>query len=43
MLIDFWNSLMGQIIMRTDATKKHKATQRDIEVITECIGDVRST
>ena len=39
-LIYFWNNLMGQIIMRTEATKKHKAVERDIGVIAECIGDV---
>ena len=36
-----WNSLMGQIIMRTEAMKKHKAIEREIGVIAECIGDVR--
>ena len=36
-----WNSLMGNIIMRTEAMKKHKAIERDIGVIAECIGDVR--
>ena len=36
-----WNSLMGNIIMRTEAMKKHKAIEREIEVIAECIGDVR--
>ena len=35
------NSLMGNIIMRTEAMKKHKAIERDIGVIAECIGDVR--
>ena len=41
MLVYFWNSLMGQIIMKTEATKKHKAIERDIGVIAECIGHVR--
>ena len=41
MLIYFWNSLMGQIIMKTEATKKHKAIESDIGVIAECISDVR--
>ena len=41
MLIYFWSSLMGQIIMKTEATKKHKAIERDIGIIAECIGDVR--
>ena len=36
-----WNSLMGNIIMRTEAMKKHKAIEREIGVIAECIGDVR--
>ena len=36
-----WNSLMGNIIMRTEAMKKHKVIEREIEVIAECIGDVR--
>ena len=40
MLTYFWNSLMGKIIMKTEATKKHKAIERDIGVIGECIGDV---
>ena len=31
---------MGQIIIKTEATKKHKAIGRDI-VIAECICDVR--
>ena len=30
---------MGQIIMRTEATTKHKAIEHDIGVIAECIGD----
>ena len=34
------NRLMGQIIMKTEVTKKHKAIERDIRVIAECIGDV---
>ena len=34
---------MGQIIMKTEATKKHEAIERDIGVIEECIGDVRNT
>ena len=41
MLIYFWNSLMGQIIMRTEATTKPKAIECDPGVIAECIGDVR--
>ena len=41
MFIYFWNSLMGQIIMKTEGTKKHKAIERDIGVIAECTGDVR--
>ena len=41
MLIFFWNRLMGQIIMKTEVTKKHKAIERDIRVTVECIGDVR--
>ena len=41
MLIYFWKSLMGQTIMRTEATKKHKVIERDFGVIAECIGDVR--
>ena len=41
MLIYFWNSLMGQIIMRTEVTKKPKAIECDTGVIAECIGDVR--
>ena len=41
MLIYFWKSLMGQIIMRTEATKKHKVIERDFGVIAECTGDVR--
>ena len=40
-LIYFWNSLMGQIIKKIEATKKHKAIERDIGVIAEYIGDVR--
>ena len=32
---------MGQIIMKTEATKKHEAIERDIGVIEECVGDVR--
>ena len=41
MLIYFWKSLMGQTIMRTEATKKYKVIERDFGVIAECIGDVR--
>ena len=42
MLIYFSKSLMGQIIMKTEATKKkHKAIECDIGVTVECIGDVR--
>ena len=37
----FWDSLMEQIIMRSEATKKHKAIERDIGEIAECIGNVR--
>ena len=40
-LICFWYCLTGQIIMRTETTKKHKAIEGDIRVISECIGDVR--
>ena len=40
-LIYFWNSLMGQIIMKSEATKKHESIERDIGVIEECTGDVR--
>ena len=40
MLVYFWNSLMGQIIMKTEATKNHKAIECDIGVIAACIGDV---
>ena len=40
MLIYFWNSLMGQIVMKTEATKKHRAIAGDIGVIAKCIGDV---
>ena len=32
---------MGQIIMRIEATKKHRAIERDIGVISEYIGNVR--
>ena len=38
MLIYFWNSIMGQIIIKTEATKPHKAIERDIGVIAEFIG-----
>ena len=31
---------MGQIIMRTEATRKHKAIEHDIGIIAKCIGDV---
>ena len=41
MLIYFWNSLIGQIIINTVATRKHKAVERDIGVITECSGNDR--
>ena len=40
MLIYFWNSLMGQIVMKSEASKKHRATAGDIGVIAKCIGDV---
>ena len=33
MLIYFWNSLIGKIIMKTEAKKKHKASERDIGVM----------
>ena len=32
---------MGQIIMKAEATKKHKAIERDIGVNAKCIGDIR--
>ena len=40
MFVYSWDSLMEQIIMRSEATKTHKAIERDIGVIAECIGDV---
>ena len=40
-LIYFWNNFMGNIIMRVEATKKHRAIERDIGVISECIDNVR--
>ena len=38
MLLYFRNSIKGHIIIRTEATKKHKAIERDIGVIAEYIG-----
>ena len=37
----FWNSLMGEITIKPEATKKLKVIERDIGSIAECIGDVR--
>ena len=37
----FWNTLMGQMIMKTEATKKHKVIECDIGVNVECTGDLR--
>ena len=41
MLISFWNSLIGQITMKSEATKNHKVIERDIGSIAKCIRDVR--
>ena len=41
MLIYFWNSLVGQVIMKTEDIKKHEGIEHDIGVIEECIGNVR--
>ena len=40
MFVYSWDSLMEQIIMRSEATKTYKAIERDIGVIAEGIGDV---
>ena len=41
MLICFWKSLMGEIIMKYEATKMHKAIECDISNIKDCNNDVR--
>ena len=41
MVIYFWNSLMGQIIRRTETTKNYKAIECGIGVIAEYLGNVR--
>lgn len=41
MLIDFCNSLMGEITIKSKSTKKQRAILRDTGNIAERIGDVR--
>ena len=41
MFIYVWNSIMGEITMNSEATKKHKAVKCDIGNTAESISDVR--
>ena len=41
MLMYFWNSLIREINIKSEATKKQEAIERDIGNIVECIDDVR--
>ena len=41
MLIYFWDSLIEGTAMKSEAAKKQRAIERDIDNITYCIGDFR--
>ena len=41
MLIYFWNDLMGSIVMRSEATKRFPAVERDVSKIASCLGVVQ--
>ena len=41
MLTYFWNSLIGEITIKSEATKNNKAMERGIGNIIDCIADVR--
>ena len=41
MLLYFWNNRMGKVVMKSEATKKHGATVRDVGKISECLGEIR--
>ena len=40
MLLYFWNNCMGTIVMKSEATKEHGATERDVGKISECLGEI---
>ena len=41
MLIYFWDNTMGKIIMKTESTKRFKATEREVGKLAELLCDVR--
>lgn len=41
MLVFFWKKGMGRIIMKTEASKKVKANEREIGKVAECLGDIK--
>ena len=41
MLLYMWNDLMGSIAMKSEATRKHKESVRDVGKMPESLGDIR--
>ena len=41
MLLYMWNDMMGHITMKSEATKKHGESVRDVGKIAECLGNIR--
>ena len=41
MLIYFWSNLMGHVVMKCEATRKHKATEVDIGRMANCLDNIQ--